>query len=265
MSATAQSIRDFVLALGNWRSTIALLTLHEITWRFRGSRAGALISFAEPFLLVTLIISIRAVFMERTPAYGHSAAVFYSSGVFPFYLFVRLSARGRATRYDAAQRLPRVSSTDLIVASMLGEAVLFLGAMVIWFFGLWLLGLHEAVPRAPLDCLYALALMAALGVGVGLLNSAVARRFPLWSYVYGTLSRVLLFASGVLYIVDFLPLFVRQYVVWNPLAHGVEWFRLGLYGRYPDYTLDRQYLIMSAAVALFAGIVAHRATVRVAR
>jgi len=265
MSATVQSIREFVLALGNWRSTIGLLTLHEINWRFRGSRVGAVVSFAEPFMLVTLIIVLRAVFMDRSPAYGHSAAVFYSSGVFPFYLFIRLSARGRATRYDAARRLPRVSSTDLVVASMIAEAVLFLGAMVIWFFGLWLLGLHEAVPRSPIDCLYALALMAALGVGVGLLNSAVMRRIPLWGYVYGTLSRVLLFASGVLYIVDFLPLFVRQYIVWNPLAHGVEWFRLGLYGKYPDYTLDRQYLIMAAGIALFVGVVAHRASVRVAR
>jgi capsular polysaccharide transport system permease protein len=71
-----------------------------------------------------------------------------------------------------------------------------------------------------------------------------------------------MFMSGVFYVVDLLTPSIRDVIVWNPLAHGIEWFRLGLYGRYLVHTLDREYLMGVAGIVLLVGITAHRATLR---
>lgn len=258
----ALSIREFGTAFGNWRSVIGFLMVQEVGQRFSGSRFAAALAFLEPIFLIMVLIGIRGVFRGRLPGYGLSVAVFFSSGVFIFYIFMRVSARTKATKYDAFQRLPRVSSTDLLIASALAEAVLIVGTMLCWFVVLWLWGYDEAVPTSIGDCILPLALVVMLSVGVGLINSAISRHFPFWAYLYGRGSRGLLILSGVFWVVDVIPLFVRDVVIWNPLTHAVEWFRLGLYGTYPVATLDRQYLILWATSALFLGVIAHRATLR---
>lgn len=258
-------IGRFSDALRSWGSLVGYLMVQEFDQKFRASRLGALLAFAEPLLLILVILAIRGLFRGNLPAYGDSIAVFYSSGVFPFYVFVRLSVRTRRARYDASHRLPRVSSTDLLIASALAETAIILTTMMIWFAGMWVYGLHEAAPVSILECIIPIGLLLALGIGFGLMNSAISRRFPLWSYIYGRASRGLMVMSGVFYVNDLLPYYVRSVLSWNPLVHGIEWFRLGLYGSYPVHTLDRDYFMAWAGGMLFLGIILHRATLRTAK
>ncbi len=99
-------------------------------------------------------------------------------------------------------------------------------------------------------------------MGFGLCNSAFTRYFHDWVvliWIWGRIMRrrrLLMLASGVFFIADLLPLAYRNVVVWNPLLHGIEWFRWGLYGNYPIMTLDIAYFLISAAGIFFIGIVA---------
>lgn len=252
-------------ALGNWGATIGLLMVQDVDRKFKTSRLGAILSLLEPILLVIAILVTRTILLERIPRYGQSPAVWYSSGIFPFYLFIRLSARGRGTPYRAVQRFPRVTGTDYVIASTITETALFLTTMVAWFTGMWLWGLEEAVPKSIIDCIIPLSLFMALGIGFGLVNSAISTRFQMWNFIYGFIGRGLMFASGVFWVADLMPYVVRSYAIWNPLDHGIVWFRLGLYGRYPHFTLDRDYLIGYAGIVLFLGIIAYVSTLRVSK
>lgn len=250
------------LGFRNWHRAMGLAIAYE--WRKRASRNrfGALTTFAEPFLLLVFILLFRIWFRDRLPRFGHSAAVFYASGILPFYLFLRLSARGLATKYEASQRLPRITSTDQVLAAWALEISMYMSAFLIWFFGMWLYGLREAEPWSMIDCLLPLLCLGCMGLGIGLVNSAVSYFIPPWTYVWARFSRLLMFGSGVFYVVDLMDLRFRNLVVWNPLAHALEWFRLGLYGSYPHSTLDKEYLIFWAVGSLLAGIVAHGASLR---
>ena len=252
-------------ALANWAGVIGLVMTLEFGRRFKGNPFATILALLEPLLVIGGILLMRGVFRGQLPQYGTSLAVFYSSGILPFYLFARLMMRVRATPYDSMRRLPRVSSTDVIIASSLTEGGMILAIMLVWFTVLSLCGLDEAVPYSFAPCFEALSLLACFGIGVGLINSAIARRFPIWHFIYQRLTFELMFLSGIFYIVDLLPYFLRSVIVWNPIVHGIEWFRLGLYGHYPTYTLDRQYLEICALVALFLGLVGHASTLRVAR
>lgn len=262
MLRVGSPVRNALVAIANWRAIIAFLMVLQFDQKFKGTRLGALAAVAEPFLLIAITIAMRGMFRGRLPEYGDSIALFYSSGIFPFYIFVRLSNRARGVQYEAVRRLPRVSSTDYVIASAATETTLILSTMAVWFFGMWLYGIEGAWPASIVECLVPLFLLVVLGIGVGLVNSAISRQFVFWSYIYARVSRGLLFLSGAFYVVDLLPYSLRSVLVWNPLVHGIDWFRLGLYGRYPVHTLDREYLIGWAAGALFLGVVLHRATLR---
>jgi capsular polysaccharide transport system permease protein len=250
-------------ALGDWRATIGAAMTNEVGGRFKSNRIGLVLAFAEPFILLMMLMILRVFFRDKLAVYGESAVVFLSSGILPFFLYVRLSARGRRTRYDASQRLPRVSNTELVVASVVADSAIYLTSMMIWFSILAFVDSSQAVPVSPLTCIVSLFFLGCLGIGVGLVSSAIAQRVPFWNYFFGFANRFLIFVSGVFFIADYMMLYRREWLELNPLAQGIIWFRVGLYGpSYPHILLDTGYMMLWSCVALFLGIVAHRATLR---
>lgn len=266
MPQASLSLRRSGAALNSWASIIGFLVIQEFVWRFKKVRLSVLFAVAEPIVVIALVVLVRGYVRGMYPHYGTSVALFISSGVLPYYVFLRLSIRSRLVRYDAAHRLPMVTSTETLLASIVGEASLILLALVTWFTILWLFGVNGAIPFNPEECLIALLLFAMMGMGMGLVNAAIIRRFPMWQMIYAIPSRALLVLSGAYYVVDLLPLRVRNVLVWNPLASAIEWYRTGQYGdQYPAITLDREYCVTFAIVLLLIGIACHRVTLRLER
>jgi capsular polysaccharide transport system permease protein len=135
--------------------------------------------------------------------------------------------------------------------------------MAVWFYVLWMCGLEEAKPNSVATCIPPLVFLAILGIGVGLVNATISKFFPLWDYIFGLKSRGALIFAGVFFVTDYLPYPLRSVLVFSPLIHGVEWFRKGLYGIYPDSTLDTSYLVWCALGTLFVGLASYRGTMRV--
>ncbi|WP_428678113.1 ABC transporter permease [Reyranella sp.] len=254
--------KGLLLGISAWLRVVGYLAVLQFDQKFRGSRFSAVLTFLEPLILVVLLVAIRGVLRDSLPNYGTSTFVFYSSGIFPFYVFFRLSVRLRGAAPSPQRRLPQVDSTQMVIASTIAETGIILTTMVVWFTVMWFLGFKEAAPVRIDLCIVSLAWLCGLGIGVGLLNAAATKASKIWQFVYGRATMALAFLSGVFFVVDLLPLSVRSIVVWNPIMHGIEWFRLGLYGTYPVFTLDRDYLIDTTAIVIILGIAAHRATLR---
>jgi capsular polysaccharide transport system permease protein len=254
-------------ALGNWRTVVGALMTRQVKGRFQRNQAGLLLAFAEPFLLLGMIMTLRIVFKQKLASFGDSEMVFLSSGVLPYYVYVKTSSRSRRTsRSLPSRRPPRASNTDLLVATIASELVRFLAVMVVWFMILALLGFDEAIPYSIETCLEALLFIGMFGIGSGLIVSAIASRIAVFNYIYGFMARLLIFLSGVFYVIDLLPLKdVRDNMAYNPLAHGITWFRLGLYGNYPHNILDTDYMMFWSGAVLLGGLIAHRGTMRPVR
>ena len=260
----SSSAKAALHAFESWRSTIGLLMVEQFDYRFKGTRFGILITLVEPILVVAVTVALRLLLRGHLPAYGTSLVLFYSSGILAFYMYLFLMARARASvRTDPATRLPRTTSVDYLIAGVIVESALMLTLLILWFLGMYTFGIEEAAPQNIIDCIVALLLLAALGVGVGLTSASISRLVPYWRYVANRVTgRALMFVSGAFFIVDLLPTAIRDVVVWIPIVHGLEWFRLGLYGRYPVNTLDREYLIGWVMGAMFVGILLFRSQLR---
>lgn len=159
-----------------------------------------------------------------------------------------------------------------LAATTLSGSALILSSLIVWFVALYVYGLEEAAPFHLGSCLAALSGLWVIGFGAGLYASAIGRfgtviipLWPrLWRRIWRRFVRLLIFVSGIFFIADLLPLTWRNIIVWNPLVHGIEWFRWGLYGNYPIMTLEIDYFLKFAAGILFVGVVVFWSTIRFA-
>jgi len=245
-------------ALGNWYLKIMLLMMDNFAFRHRAKRFSAIFAVVEPLILVALM-SMMASALERHARFGSSPALYFASGILPYSVFLFVSLRVKIT--EMGRHLPRVSTFDMIVAHVLSEFLLKIVTIVTLFAILYFVyGVTDAMPVNPARCLAALAVLAAFGVAFGLINIAITAVFPIWQYIYQYASRVLLMFSGALWVMDFMPPKIQQYMVLDPIAHIIVWFRTGLYVEFPHRLLDLQYSFMVLAFALVIGALGQSVT-----
>lgn len=244
-----------------WLGAIANASSEVVAQKFRGSKLRVAFSLTEPLVMLGLIMALRTVMGRAFHYFGDSALLYYASGLFPFYLFLYVSARVRAN----TTRLPGVTRLDQFFAVVLVEStiILLLLALVMWL--LWLDGVAQAMPYSIATCALGILLLLVLGMGVGLVNMIIAQAYPAWLLFYGSVTRGLGFLSGIFTIPSLLSARIREVIVWNPVLHGVELFRTGLYELYPSLMLDVPYLVAWGIVALFLGVILERSTIRTRR
>lgn len=262
-------LHNFVLGLSNW--FVALLNWRDTVWvamcqtminLSRRNRLGLLWALAEPLIAISLMYAVRSMLRARAPIYGESTFLFYATGFLPYYMFLRLSTRV-AGGVGPGKNLPGLSSLDLYIANILVNSVMWITMMVAIFLGIWWGGGIDVVGFIDVSvCAVPILLLMTLAMGIGMLNGAISRYVPFWMIFYGLATRGLVFLSGVMQIVDLQPLSIRQYSIFNPLSHAIEWFRLGIWERYPHNSLDESYLITWVVVCLFLGMVVDRASLR---
>lgn len=251
------------VALVNWRRAVWLEMCKVMFGLSRKNRLGLVWALAEPLVIISLLYAIRGILRARTPDYGTSLFLFFATGFLPYYLFLRLSTRIRFANMGAGQSLPGMSGLDQYIANILVNAIIWVFMIVVMFLGMWWIGDMDELAFTDISvCAAPIFLLIALAMGVGMLNGAISRYIPFWYFIYSMATRGLLFISGILQIVDQQPAGMRYYSILNPLSHAIEWFRLGVWERYPHNSLDKGYLISWVVVCLFLGMVVDRASLR---
>jgi capsular polysaccharide transport system permease protein len=231
------------------------LMLHDIKIRFRISAMGYFLVLAEPvaqFFVMFLIFHA----IQRQPDFGISLGVFLATGIVPFFLFMHLSSRiiSAIRSGRSFNKVQTVGFLDLAVARAVLEfltLVIFGTAVfaVLAFFG------EPAIPQNLLDVIYTVVILAITAFGFGLINGVLTKIFKVYALIYSLFARGMLFFSGVFYVVATLPPLARHYLSYNPLLHGIEWFRLGFFESYPAIDLDRGYLGAWAVGTVTLGLV----------
>lgn len=238
---------------------VRALMLHEIKLRFRISRAGYFLVLAEPIFQYAAMFTVFH-YIQRQPAFGASLGVFLATGIVPYFLFMHLTMRvmGVVRSGRAYARVQTVGFLDQAIARGLLEflTLILFGSVVfsvLVFFG------QPAVPQGPLDLIASVLVLGIVAFGVGLINGVLTKIFKLYALLFSIFARSMLFLSGVFYVPATLPAIARDYLAWNPLLHGIEWFRIGFFETYPAVDLDRSYLGAWALGTVALGLVLIRA------
>ncbi|ADH89058.1 ABC-2 type transporter [Ancylobacter novellus DSM 506] len=253
------SPRRFAEGLRAQGRVVIALMLREMRLRSVHSRLSYLLALLEPILQLTMMMTIFT-YIGRRPEFGTSLLLFLGTGILPFFLFTHVSGRttGAIRASGLVRALAPIQPLDIMLARALLETLTLLFVAVLLFTFIYATGVKEAIPIRPLLAIEGFAATAFLAIAFGLINGVIGAFFRLWAVFYGVASRSLIFLSGVFFVPDFMPPPVRAVLAWNPLLHGLEWFRSGFYLTYPTLTLDKGYILGFAVVSLLIGLALER-------
>jgi capsular polysaccharide transport system permease protein len=198
-----------------------------------------------------------------TCAVGDSAPLYFATGILPFIVFnypSRLMMQAISTNAPLLA-FPVVTALDLILARAISEIITSFAVVIV--FAAILYGFDVQIwPREPTTAVAALCAVVFLAITMGIVNSVIQTFFKFWFVAYILLLICLYMVSGILFMTETVPEEIRWWLVWNPLLHGIDWFRSAYYEGYSNLTLDRGYLLIFGLFALAIGLVAERFTRR---
>ncbi|KZL16189.1 Polysialic acid transport protein KpsM [Pseudovibrio axinellae] len=237
---------------------IGALVLRETRTAFGDTQLGYLWAIVNPALSTLVLVMIFSA-IGRSPAFGTSFALFFATGVLTFQTYSRLSG-SLMTAINSSRGLlsyPLVHEADLLISKYILITLTYL-MIIIVFFTLIIWWDNAALPVRPEECASAFLAVSLLGLGAGATNAVLLRLWPTWKQIDGIISRPLFFLSGIFYVPSDFPSHIVKILAWNPILHGVEWFREGYYGNYDSVVLSKPYLLTCAIILLLVGFYGER-------
>ncbi|MDG1372150.1 MAG: ABC transporter permease [Paracoccaceae bacterium] len=245
------------------QTATSLNLIWVLTWlkflpRTRRESAKLFWLFVEPAGQLSILI-ILFTFIGRTPAYGTSMALFLLTGIVMLNFFQVGSSMVMAAMLQSSNklRLAPIGIYHDAIASSVFKLITAIGYTALLLIGVWYIQGIDVVPKHPLIAAQAFLWCTACCMGMGLLRAYATKFLPLVERVYATLSRGMIFISGVFFVPSFMPPQIRELLVYNPVLHVIELFRLGMYDQYPSIVYSSNYLQLFAlgSIALGAGLI----------
>jgi lipopolysaccharide transport system permease protein len=234
--------------LADFGDLFLTLSLHRINVRYRQSRLGLLWALLQPFAMM-LVFTLMFSFLRIAPSGDVPFPLFVYAALVPWTTFSTALANSSMSLTSHAALLTKIAfpreilPLTYIVAALvdMGIASLALFALMMWF--------GVPLTLTALWSLPAIAVLAGLLVGLGLLFSAVQVRYRDVGLAMPVLVQMWLFATPVLYSLQAvkaaLPAPLYTLYTLNPMAGVVDTFRRAVVENQPP---DAGALGMSAAV-----------------
>jgi len=241
---------------------IGAMVLREVRTTFGSSVMGYVWAILTPTVGVAMMVMIFTA-IGRVAPFGTSLALFFATGFLTLDMFRKMSnsLMGVLTANKGLLTYPPIKETDVILARFLVIFVTYVFIMIVFYGALIWLDLAE-LPAYWHELFLAVAAVAMLGLGFGMVNMFIIMRWYAWRHIERILTRPLFFLSGIFYVPSQLPSEAIAILKWNPVLHGIEWIRNGYYPNYDSSVLDKTYMLSVIACLLLVGLGGERLTRR---
>lgn len=244
-----------VITFAVWKG----LFLREALTRLFARRVAWLWLLVEPVFHVAFMVFIFTVLRTRNIG-GIDIAVWLIIGMLAFFMFRRTGAQvmNAIGANQALFTYRQVMPVDTLLVRGGLEGLLMTIVTAILLLGAALLG-HSVIPADPLAVFEAFGGLWLVGMGFGLTTSVAAELVPELAQIINLAMTPLYFFSGVIFPLSTVPQPYRGWLLFNPVAHGVEAARLGFapfYQAVPELSIS--YLYWFALVSIFFGLALQR-------
>lgn len=243
------------VTLSVWKA----LFLREALDRLFDMRAAWLWLLMEPVMHIGFITFVFTVIRMRTVG-GIDVAVWIIVGMLAFFLFRRT---GVQTMYAVdsnkalfAYRQVQPFDVAVVRAGLEGFLMLLVAAIILTaaaFFGI------DVLPGNPLQVFWVAVALWLLGLGYGLVTSVFMELVPETEHIFKILMMPLYLVSGVIFPLSAIPEPYRGWLMYNPLAHGLELVRHGFspyYHMVPG--VSGGYIVGWVVCSLLLGLMLYR-------
>jgi capsular polysaccharide transport system permease protein len=247
-------ISPVAITLSVWKA----LFLREAVSRLSVGRAAWLWLLLEPIINIVFLLFMFA-FMRMRVVGGIDTGVWIMVGMTSYFMFKRAAnqAKTAITANQALFSYRQVKPIDTVLVRASLEGVLMIIIALILAAGGALFGL-DLIPADPIVLLTAFLGMWLMGLGFGLIASVAINLIPELGKILDILMMPLYLVSGVMFPLSSLPPSIREWLMLNPLVHGVEAARQAMSSNYhalPE--LNMNYLYEFAIVIIFLGLALH--------
>jgi len=205
----------------------------------------------EPLAMTATFMGLRLLTGAKA---GHLNPVLeLSLGFVPFFMFsdIAIKTFGGVAKNSRLYYYRRIRPLDTV----LGEAFITIQVygvlMLALVVGTSLWDWNFSLEKTGLNALFFI-MCGVVGVGVGLNTLIIGHRLPIVAWLMKlTVRRVLVFTSCVFFPISLIPDQFRIWVLWNPLAHGIELMRHTINPAYPIPGVSVSYFVFSTIALLF--------------
>lgn len=235
------------------------LFLREALDRFFGSRAAWAWLVVEPAMHIGFMSCLWGM-MRKNSLGGINVTMWIILGMLSFFLFRRTSVQTLhaldCNKAFFAFRQVRPFDVALMRAGVEAFSMFFISSSIL---GVAALAGLEVLPDDPITVLLALAGLWLFGLGYGLVTSVCMRLVPDSGHIFQILMMPLYLISGVIMPVSYIPVPYRDWLLWNPLVHGLELVRLGFFSNYHTLDVSFSYLYSWVLLSITLGLTLYRA------
>ena len=253
--------RLFDLKLGelwHYRDLVYLFVRRDFVAQYKQTILGPAWHIVQP-LLTTIMFTFVFGKIAGIPTDGTPPFLFYMAGTVMWGYFSGVLS-GTAGTFTANAQIfgkvyfPRLAvPVSILFSKLLGFLVQF--GFFLCFLAWFKLRGAEVTPNVwILATPLLLLLMAALGLGLGVIVSALTTRYRDLTIVVGFGVQLLMFATPVIYPLSVLPEPYRTWMALNPIAPVMELFRYAYLGAGTFSMRMLGYSIVVTAAILFVGV-----------
>jgi capsular polysaccharide transport system permease protein len=238
-----------------WRA----MFMREVLARTTANRFAWFWMLAEPVAFVVVMVAVREFVGRVRFTVGAQWVPWLIVGLVAFFLF-REGVLRSIGAVDANQGLfayRQVKPVDPVLVRNVLEGLLKTVVFLLLIAGAVLLG-HHVIPIDPLGVVLVWFSIWLLGLGVGLVVSVASTMVPEVGNVVRIVMLPLFLLSGAIIPLQMLPFQVQEYMLYNPVLHGIEALRLSFFEGYRSLNgIDLQYLWFWALITLALGLSLH--------
>ena len=249
--------------LWSYRDLVVLLVRRDFVSQYKQTILGPLWHVLQP-LLMTVIFTIVFGRIARIPTDTIPPFLFYLSGNVVWGYFSTSFTKTSSTFVTNANVFGKVYFPRLAVPlSTLGSSLIGFAIQFAIFLGFLAWFMARGAPIAPNAWVLAtpllLLMMAGLGLGGGVILSAMTSRYRDLTSVVAVGVSLLMYLTPVVYPLSTVPERFRPLVLANPLTPIVEAFRYAYLGAGTVQPVHLAYTaFVSAAVVFFGIVIFHR-------
>lgn len=235
------------------------MLIREAMYRLYHRRAAWFWLLFEPAAHITFLIFLFSVIRLRVIG-GIDTELWLIIGLLAFFMFRRtLSiAMGAVSMAKPLFAYRQVKPLDAVLVRAAAEGMLMLVISVLLLAFAWVVGI-DTWPDQFMLVLAALIGLWLLGLGIGLMLSVPRELVRETEDIVNLVMTPVYFLSGVIFPVSSVPQNYREWLLLNPVAHGVDATRLGFASHYQPFNgLSLAYLYFVAILCIFLGLVLHR-------
>lgn len=242
-----------------FRRIIGAVLIQDMRSRFGNSHIGYLIAIAWPLSHMGVITLAYMLRVTIAPV-GDSPTMFVATGIVP-YILCLYPARLLATAIPQNRQLlniPVIQPFHLIFSRCILET---LSAVIVLALFMSVVSLFdvEILPTDTTEAAKAIGAAVFLGIGLGFLNVVMCAILGHFFLVFFILVMVGLYVlSGVYMPPSALPSNIREYMMYNPLLHLVEWLRSAYYASYDSELINKSLILWVGGISLTMGLVGER-------